>query len=46
MIAKIKSNKSLFVEKINKIDKLLVRLINKKETGLKSIKLEMKKKLN
>ena len=46
MIAKIKSNKSLFIEKINKIDKLLVRLIKKKERGLKSIKLEMKKKLN
>ena len=29
-IVKISKTKSLFIEKINKIDKLLVRLINKK----------------
>ena len=32
-----------FFEKINKIDKSLMRLIKKKGRGLKSIKLEMKK---
>ena len=30
---------------IKKIDKLLARMINKKEEGLKSVKSEMKKKL-
>ena len=39
---KINETKSWFFEKINKIDKPLTRLI-KKERGLKSIKLEMKK---
>ena len=42
-IEKITKTKSLFLEKINKIDKP-VRFIKKKE--LKSIKLEMKKKVN
>ena len=41
---KINEMKSWFFEKINKIDKPLARLIKKKR-GLKSIKLEMKKKL-
>ena len=43
-IAKINKTKSWFFEKINKIDKLLARLIKKKR-GLKSIKLEMKKEV-
>ena len=34
--------KSWFFEKINKIDKPLVRLIKKKERGPKSINFEMK----
>ena len=43
-IAKINKTKSWFIEKINKIDKPLVRLIKKKERrGIKSTKLEMKK---
>ena len=42
-IAKINKTKSWFFEKINKIDKPLVRLIKKKRERLKSIKLEMKK---
>ena len=43
-IEKINETKSWFFEKINKIDKLLARLIKKKrERELKSIKLEMKK---
>ena len=42
-IAKINKTKSLFFEKINKIDKPLARLIKKKGRGVKSIKLEMKK---
>ena len=37
--------KSWFFEKINKIDKPLAKLINKKERGPKSIKSEMKQKL-
>ena len=37
--------KSWFFKKINKIDNLLTSLIKKKELRLKSIKLEMKKKL-
>ena len=42
-IAKINKTKSWFIEKINKIDKPLVRLIKKKERrGIKSTKLEMK----
>ena len=42
-IAKISETKSLFFEKINKIDKPLARLIKKRGTGLKPIKVEMKK---
>ena len=41
-IAKINKAKSWFVEKINKIDKPLARLIKKKGRKIKSIKLEMK----
>ena len=44
-IAKMNGTKSQFFEKINKIDQLLARLIKKKGRGLKSIKLEMKKKI-
>ena len=45
-IAKINETKSWFFEKINKIDEPLARLIKKKKgRELKSIKLEMKKKL-
>lgn len=42
-IEKSNKNKNWFFEKINKIEKPLVRLIKKKKRGLKSIKLEMKK---
>ena len=43
-IEKINETKSWFFEKINKIDKPLARLLKKKkERGLKSIKLEMKR---
>ena len=43
-IKKINETKRWFFEKINKIDKPLARLItNKRERGLKSIKLGMKK---
>ena len=42
-IERITEMKSWFFEKINKIDKPLARPIKKKERGLKSIKLEMKK---
>ena len=42
-IAKINETKSWYFEKMNKIDKPLVRLIKKKARGLKSIKLEMEK---
>ena len=43
-IVKINKTKSLFLEKINKIDKPLARLIRKKkERRIKSTKLEMKK---
>ena len=41
-IAKINKTKTWFFEKINKIDKLLARLIKKKKR-IKSTKLEMKK---
>ena len=41
--AKINKTKSWFFEKMNKIDKLLARIIKKKGRRLKSIKLEMKK---
>ena len=44
-IAKINKTKSWFFEKINKIDKPVARLIKeKKGRGLKSIKLEMKRR--
>ena len=43
-IEKINETKCWFFEKINKIDKPLARLIKKKR-GFKSIKLEMKEKL-
>ena len=42
-IVKINKTKSCFFEKINKIDKPLARLINKKERRIKSTILEMKK---
>ena len=44
-IVKINKTKSWFLEKINKIDKPLARLISKKkrERRIKSTKLEMKK---
>ena len=38
----INETKSWFLEKINKTNKPLARLIKKKERGFKSIKLEMK----
>ena len=43
--AKINKTQSWSLEKINKIDKLLAKLSRKKGRGLKSIKLEMKKKV-
>ena len=44
-IAKVNKTKSWFFEKINKIDKPVARLIKeKKGRGLKSIKLEMKRR--
>ena len=42
-IVKTNKTKSLFFEKIHKIDKPLARLIKKKERRIKSTKLEMKK---
>ena len=39
---KINKSKSWFIEKINKIDKPLARLIRKKGRRIKSINLEMK----
>ena len=42
-IVKINKTKSWFFEKINKIDKLLARLIKQKRRRIKSTKLEMKK---
>ena len=42
-IAKINKTKSWFFEKINKIDKPLVRLIKKKRERVQINKLEMKK---
>ena len=42
-IAKINKTKSWFFEKINKIDKPLARLIQKKGRRLKSTESEMKK---
>ena len=44
-IVKINKTKSRFFEKINKIDKPLARLIKKIERRIKSIKLEMKERL-
>ena len=41
-IAKINKAKSWFFEKINKIDKILARLIKKKRRRIKSTKLETK----
>ena len=41
-ISKINKTKSWFFETINKIDKLLTRLIKNKGRTIKSIKLEMK----
>ena len=43
-IVKINKDKSWFFEKINKIDKLLARLIKKKKRRIKSTNLEMEKK--
>ena len=43
IIIKINKTKSWLFEKINKIDKPLARLINKKERRIKSTILEMKK---
>jgi len=43
MIEKTNKTKSWFCEKINKIDKPLVRLIKKKKRRIRSTKLEMKK---
>ena len=40
-ISKINKSKSWFIEKINKIDKPLARLIRKKGRRIKSTKLEM-----
>ena len=42
VIVKINKTKSWFFEKINKIDKTLTKLINKKVRKDKSTKLEMK----
>ena len=42
-IAKINKAKSWFFEKINKIDKPLARLIQKKGGKIKSTKLEVKR---
>ena len=44
-IAKINESKSRFFEKMNNAYKPLARLIKKKRRSLKSIKLEMKKKI-
>jgi len=43
-IEKISETKSVFFEKITKIDKPLARFFKKKGRGLKKIKLEVKKK--
>ena len=42
-VVEINKTKSLFFEKINKIDKPLARLIKKKESRIKSTKLEVQK---
>ena len=44
-VAKINKTKSWFFEKLNKINKPWGRLMKKKGVKLKSIRLEMKKKL-
>ena len=44
-IAKINKTKSLFFEKINKIDKPLARFLKKKRERTQINKIEMKKKL-
>ena len=44
-IEKINETKSWFLEKINTIDNALTRLIKKQGRGSKSIKSEIKKKL-
>ena len=43
IIININKTKSWFFGKINKIDKPLAKLINKKQRRIKSTKLEMKK---
>ena len=43
IIPVINKTKSWFLEKVNKIDNLLTRLIRKKGRRLKSTELEMKK---
>ena len=43
-VVKISKTKSLFFEKVNKIDKPLARLIRKKERRIESTKLRMKKR--
>ena len=43
-IPKISKTKIWFLEKVNKIDKPLARLMKKKGRRLKSIKVEMKQK--
>ena len=43
IVVKTNKTKSLFFEKINKIDKPLARFIKKKERRIKSTKLEMRK---
>ena len=45
-VAKINKAKSWFFKKINRIDKLLPRLIKKQRERIKSTKLEMKKNQN
>ena len=43
-IEKINETKSCLLQKINKTDKPLTRVIKKNRRGLKSIKLEMKRR--
>ena len=43
-IEKINETENWFFENVNKIEKPLARLIEKKRRGLKSVKLKMKKK--
>ena len=44
-VEKINESQSWFFQKMNEIDNLLARLIKRKGRRLKTIKLEMKKKL-